>query len=353
MKKLITVLTASLLMLFALAGCADTGSTATSGTEGTATQCATAGTEPTPTVPYEQRTQVRIGVLNGPTGMGASKLMKDNQEKTTANQYTFEQYSAPTDIMPLLIKGELDIAALPTNVAATVYNKTEGGVKLLALNTLGVLYVVSKEEGIDTVADLNGKTVYISGQGSTPEYAMDYILKQNGLEVGSDVKLEFVSDHASLVAMCAAGQADTVVLPEPFVSTLLSKELGYKRSIDLNEAWDKACEGSSIFSMGCLVVRSEFADQNPQAVSDFLAEYARSVDFVNSNTKDAAELIASFKIVGEAALAEKAIPNCNIVCISGQDMLEKNDAYLRLLFEYNPAAVGGSVPGEDFYYVEK
>ena len=292
--------------------------------------------------PYEQRTKVNIAILNGPTGMGASKLMKDNDDKLTKNQYTFSQYSAPTDIMPLLISGELDIAALPTNVAATIYNKTSGKVKLLALNTLGVLYVLSKDDTIDSLEDLKGKTVYSSGQGSTPEYALDYILTKNGLK--DDVTVEYAADHASVVAMCVAGQADTVILPEPFVTTLLSKDLGYKNVIDLNAEWDKACNGEQIFSMGCIVVRDEFAKQNPQAVLNFYTEYAASVEYVNSNVDAAAEIIASYKIVASAELAKKAIPNCNIVCISADDKVDSILDFLKTLHEYNPQSVGGSVP---------
>lgn len=337
MKKLLATVTLLTLLLFV--GCATP-----QGTTPDASVDPNGTSQSLP--PYEQRNKVNIAIINGPTGMGASKLMKDNDDKLTKNQYTFSQYSAPTDIMPLLINGELDIAALPTNVAATVYNNTKGKVKLLALNTLGVLYVLSNDDSIDSIDDLKGKTVYSSGQGSTPEYALDYILTKNNIK--SDVKVEYVADHASLVAMCVAGQADTVVLPEPFVTTLLSKDLGYKNVIDLNAEWDKACNGEQIFSMGCIVVRDEFAKNNPQAVLDFYDEYAKSVEFVNNNAQAAAEIIASYKIVASAELAQKAIPNCNIVCISAE---EKTDAildFLKTLHEYNPKSVGGTVPDEGF-----
>ncbi len=303
-------------------------------------------------IPYEQRTLIKMAVLNGPTGMGASKLMKDNENKITLNKYQISQYGAPTDVMPLLISGELDIAALPTNAAATVYNKTKGKVQLLALNTLGVLYVLSKDDSVKTLADLSGKTVYISGQGSTPEYAMNYILSQNGLGDNA-VDLQFEADHATIVAKCVAGQADTVVLPEPFVSTLLSKNIGFENCIDLNAEWDKACNGESIFSMGCIVVRSEFAQNNPEAVKNFLNEYAASVEYVKNNIDDAAQLIAGYKIVASAELAKSALPNCNIVCISGDQMKQKTDKYLALLHGYNPQSIGGSIPADNFYYTVK
>jgi len=335
MKKLFAALTLLTVLLFV--GCTSP--------QGTATPEATPGSTAQTLPPYEQRTQVNIAILNGPTGMGASKLMKDNDDKVSLNRYSFSQYSAPTDIMPLLINGELDIAALPTNVAATIYNKTKGKVKLLALNTLGVLYVLSKDATIDSVEDLKGKTVYSSGQGSTPEYALDYILSQNGIK--DEVTVEYAADHASLVAMCVAGQADTVVLPEPFVTTLLSKDLGYKNVIDLNKAWDDACDGTKIFSMGCIVVRDEFAKQNPQAVLDFYKEYAQSVEYVNTNVDAAAEIIAGYKIVASAELAKKAIPNCNIVCISAEEKSANIFDFLKTLHEYNPQSVGGAVPDEN------
>lgn len=341
MKKLLLILT--LIIALAFVGCSPAPQTSTS---------PSTSAEPSVSqLPYEQRPAVNIAVLNGPTGMGASKLMKDNADKLTSNKYTFQQFSAPTDVMPLLIKGELDIAALPTNVAATLYNNSQGKVQLLALNTLGVLYVLSKDDSVKTLADLAGKTVYISGQGSTPEYAMNYILSQNGL--ADSVTLQFEADHATIVGKCAAGQVDVVVLPEPFVSTLLSKNLGFKNCIDLNAEWDKACDGESIFSMGCIVVRSEFAQSNPDVVKSFLNEYSASVQYVNANPEAAAELISEYKIVPDKNLAKSAIPNCNIVCITGDQMKLKTDAYLRLLHSYNPKAVGGSVPGDAFYYIIK
>lgn len=346
MKRFINIaaLTIALIMAFVTAGCTGGGATAT----------VPAGTADIPTEsvqaekPYQQRTRVRIGVLNGPTGMGAVRLMQDNKEENTLNRYDFQQFSAPTDILPLLIKGELDIAAVPTNLAATLYNKTKGGVKLLALNTLGVLYVLSRDERVKSLSDLEGRKVVISGQGSTPEYAFDYILDSNGIK--DKVNVEFAADHSSLVAMCAAGTADTVVLPEPFATVLLSKNIGFNRCIDLNKEWDSASRGQSIFSMGCLVVRAEFAQQQPEAVADFLNEYGKSVEYVNADNDSAAQLIKEFGIVADAEIAKAALPQCNIVCIDGQDMKAKTDAFLKLMHGYNPQSVGGSVPGDDFYY---
>lgn len=349
MKKILAiVLTLVLLVSF---GACQPANVETQQPTDTAGVSETPSTTPSTTlVPYEQRTVVKMGVLNGPTGMGMSKLMQDNKDKNTANQYIFEQFSAPADVMSLLINGELDIAAVPTNVASTLYNKTGGKVQMLAINTLGVLYVLSKDTTIKSIADLDGKTVYISGQGSTPEYAMDYILTQNDLKVGENVTLEFVADHASLVSMAVAGQAEVIVLPEPFVTTLLSKDIGYNVCIDLNSAWDEACNGESIFSMGAVVVRKDFAAENPEAVAAFMAEYALSVQYVNENVEQAAEIIASFGIVGSAEIAKQAIPNCKIVCISGEEMASKTAAFLTLLMDYNPKAIGGALPADDFYY---
>ena len=302
-------------------------------------------------LPYEQRSEIRIGALKGPTGIGMVSLMDENNKKTTQNRYNFELFSAPTEIVPLMVNGDLDIAAVPTNVAATLYQKTNGKVQLLALNTLGVLYVLQKGgKTISQVSDLAGKKVYMSGQGSTPEYAFKYILSQSGIGEAEMPEFVFVEDHSALAAMLIAGEAEIAVLPEPFVSTVLSKTGEVQKVLDLNAEWNRACGGESIFSMGCIIARKDFVQGNAEAVKNFLEEYENSVKYVNENTEHASVLTEQFGIIANADLAKKAIPNCNIVFISGLEMKEKTKPYLELLYGFNPQAIGGALPDENFYF---
>ena len=293
-----------------------------------------------------EKTTVRIGVLNGPTGMGAAKLMADNEAGTTANQYAFELFGSPTDLPGLLIKGELDMAAVPTNMAALVYQKSGKNVKLLALNTLGVLYLLEKGDTVHSIKDLEGKTVATAGQASTPEYAMKFLLEKNGTQAD----LRFYGSHAEVVTQGVAGKEDLLLLPEPQVSVLLAKDAGFRVALDINTAWDEAVAGSSVFSMGCLVVRKAFAEEHPEAVKAFLTEYAASVAYVNEHPQEGAALIAQYKIIENKTIVEAAIPNCHMVCVTGEEMKTKTAPYLEILYGFDPTAVGGQLPDEEFYY---
>lgn len=289
---------------------------------------------------------INVGALIGPTGMGFSKLMADSDAKKTANNYKFELFSAPTDITGLILNGELQIAAVPTNLAATLYNKSKGNVKLLTLNTLGVLYILEKGDTIHSIKDLEGKKIYSSGQAATPQYALDYVLKQNNI----NCEVEYFSTHAELATQALTGNADIILIPEPQVSNILSKNKGFRIAVDFNQAWDDATNKTSLFSMGCLVVRKDFADANPKAVEKFLEEYAASVKYVNENAQEASQLIANYKIVADQNIALQAIPNCKMVTISGEEMKTKTKPYLQILFESDAKSIGGALPGEDFYY---
>ncbi len=289
---------------------------------------------------------IKIGALIGPTGMGMSKLMNDSDKKLTANNYTFELFSAPTDITGLILNGELNIAAVPTNLAATLYNKSKGQVKLLAINTLGVLYILEKGNTVNSINDLQGKKIYSAGQAATPQYALDYVLKANNITC----EVEYFADHQELATQALQGNADIILIPEPQVSNILSKNSDFRIAVDFNEAWNDATNNTSIFSMGCLVVRKDFAELNPDAVEKFLEEYTASVKYVNENTEDASKLIADYKIVASQAIAQKAIPNCKMVTISGDEMKTKTKPYLQILFDSDPKSIGGAMPGEDFYY---
>lgn len=296
---------------------------------------------------------VRAVALKGPTAMGLVKFMSDvDAGDLTDNDYSFQIVASPDEVTPLIAKGEVDIAAVPANLASVLYGKTEKGVRAIAINTLGVLYICELGDTVSSVADLKGKTIYASGKGSTPEYGLAYILEKSGLVVGEDVQIEWKAEHAECVQALATSEGPAVaMLPQPFVTTAQAQNDKIRVALDLTEEWDALQSGDEQSSMitGVAIVRSEFADKNGAAVDAFLAHYAESVDFVNGNVSEAAELVGNYDIV-PAAVAEKALPECNIVCVTGEEMKEDLSGYLAVLAEQNPEAVGGALPGDDFYY---
>ena len=338
MKRLIA-LAMSAVMILSLTACAGGSEASSSAPEGSSAVA-------------EERATVRVGGLKGPTAMGMVKLMEEDAAGTTANDYEFTLAGSADEINPLLIKGELDIAAVPTNVASVLYNKTEGQVEILALNTLGVLYVVENGNTIQSVENLRGKTIYSTGKGATPEYALNYILGENGLTAGTDVTVEYKSEHSELASLLAAGQADLAVLPQPFVTSVLAKNPDVRIALNLTEEWDKVTEDGSKLTMGALVVRKDFAESNPEAVRNFLKEYQASTQYVTdeANLDDTAALIEQYGIIS-AAVAKQALPYCNIVCITGEEMRTAAEGFLSILAKANPQSVGGTLPAEDFYYI--
>lgn len=296
----------------------------------------------------KEKTHINVGALKGPTGMGLSKLMVKAEAGEAKNDYEFEVFGAPTDVTGLLLNGELDIAAVPTNLAATLYNKSNGKIKIIALNTLSVLYVLEKGNTINSFADLEGKKIYASGRGATPEYALNYLLNENNITC----EVEYFANHEEVVTQALAGNADIIVIPEPNVSNLMSKSPEYRIAVDINDVWEETTQGQSLISMGCIVAQAEFIENNKSAVDAFLKEYAESVKFVNEDVDGAAEIIAQLGIVPSKAIAQKAIPNSSIVCITGNEMKTKATPFIQILFDSNPASVGGKLPGEDFWYIK-
>ena len=290
--------------------------------------------------------KVRVAALKGPTAMGMVKLMEDSGEgSVNGNSYEFTVVGAPTEITPMLVKGEVDIAALPANLAAVIYNNTKGKVKVLAVNTLGVLYICENGNSVSSIEDLKGKTIYSSGKGSTPEYALDYILEQNGL---SDLPIEWKSEHAECVAALLNDPDAVALLPQPFATTAIMKNPSIRIALDLNNEWDKVSPESALLT-GVVVARTEFVEKEGAAVEKFLEEYGKSTAWVNENVAESSLLIGNLGIV-TAQVAEKALPYCNIVCITGPEMKERLSGYLEVLYNANAKSVGGVLPGEDFYY---
>ncbi len=338
-RKSILSLCLALALVFSLAACGQKNDDAPDDTQDSQQ---TEQTEFTPA-------SYSIAALKGPTAMGLVKLMQESENgETSGNDYTFTLAGSADEVTPALIKGELDMACVPANLAAVLYNKTEGALEVLAVNTLGVLYIVENGESVQSIADLKGQTIVAAGKGSTPEYALRYLLTQNGIDPDSDVTIDWKSEHSECVAALASGQATIALLPQPFVTVAQSKIEGLRMALDLNAEWDALDNGSGLIT-GVIVARREVVEENPAAVNEFLKEYAASVEWVNANTADAAALIGENGIV-DAAVAEKALPYCNIVCITGAELLEKLPGYLYVLWEADPAAVGGEMPDNSFYF---
>ena len=291
---------------------------------------------------------MRVYKLAGPTGIGMAGIMEGNE-----GAYEFTLCSAANDIVAAIASGSADVAACPTNLAATLCQKTSGAVQLLALNTLGVLHVVTADESIQSVQDLAGRTVYATGQGSVPEYALSYILEQNGL-TGS-VTVEYVAEHSELATLLAAGRVEIGVLPEPHVTSALMQNDSLRAALDVTALFEDAARADGkadmVLSMGCVIVRRAYAQEHPEALAQFMADYAASVEMVNADVSGAAQLVQKHGILPKAAVAERAIPNCHIVFITGEAMRAQIEPLYQLLYDANPASVGGAMPDDAFYYV--
>lgn len=294
----------------------------------------------------KENVSVRVTALKGPTGMGLVSLMdKSESGAVNGNEYTFELIGAPSEIPAKLLKGESDIAAIPANLASVIYNNSNGKVEVLAVNTLGVLYLIGSGDEITDLSTLNGKTIYASGKGSTPEYALMYILEQAGVKAN----VEWKSEHAECVAAILNDSNAVALLPQPFATTAMLKNSSLHAILDLNKAWASYSDGSALVT-GVVVARKAFIQEHKDAVDQFLLDYAASTTFANENVKDAAKLVGKYNIVPEN-VASIALPKCNIVCITGTEMKEKLSGYLEVLYSQNAKAVGGKLPLDDFYYL--
>lgn len=291
-----------------------------------------------------------IAALKGPTGIGMAELMEKNSNNETKNKYNFTLAASPDDITAKLISGEIDIAAIPTNLASVLYNKTNGEIQIAALNTLGVLYIVENGDTIKSMKDLSGKILYATGKGAVPEYVLNYLIKENGV---TDLNIEYKTDHAELATLMSSGDISLGMLPEPYVTSVLSNNKNCKIAVDLTKEWENinsAKNTSTALSMGCIVVQSDFAKENTNAFNDFLDEYKQSTEYANANIKETAQLVEKYEIMPKADIAEKAIPNCNIVYIDDAEMKSSVQSFYNILFDREPASIGGKLPRDDFYY---
>lgn len=316
MKKMLKLLAVGMLVLGLSAGC---------------------GTSKT------QNEPIRIATLNGPTGMGMTKLLHDANKN-----YDVALYQSPDEMTGKLISKDLDIACVPSNLAAVLYNKTEQNINLLGVNTLGVLYIVEKGNEVSRLEDLRGKTILSSGQGSTPEYVINQLLVGAGLTPGQDVTIRYLASHTDVINALMAGESTIAVLPEPHVSIAESKDSGIRTAIDLNESWESQ-EGTQL-PMGVIIARKDYVEANKKAVEAFLKDYEASVKFVNSNLEEAGKMMVETGLFEKAELAAKTIPNAHIVFIEGKAAQTDLESFYTILQGVNPKAIGGQLPDEAFYY---
>ena len=291
---------------------------------------------------------VSVAALRGPTSMGMVWLMNESEKgDVDGNSYSFQLEGAADALVPLVVRGDVDIAAIPGNLASVLYNNTDGRVEVIGINTLGVLYIVAHDDSVASVDDLRGRTIYSAGKGATPEYALQYVLASNGLEVGRDVFIEWKSEHAECVAALKSDPEGVAMLPQPFATTAMMSDPSIRIAIDLNDLWEEKV--GSVLITGVTVANKAWAEENPEALQAFLGSYRESVEYANSDIQSAAALIGKYGIVPEK-VAAAALPYCQVTLITGDEMKTALSEYLAILFGQNPKSVGGALPADDFYY---
>ncbi|MCL2562786.1 MAG: ABC transporter substrate-binding protein [Oscillospiraceae bacterium] len=324
MKKTLALLLIIALLLLPLAACNDSG------------------------MPGTETLDIAVGTLNGNTGVAAAWLMEQAAQGLTEDRYTFEVFTAPDQVTAALLSGEVQIAALPTNVAAALYNRSEGMIQLAAISAYGVLHLLENGDEIHSIADLADRTIHTTGQGAGPEFILNHVLTQNGLTPGVDVIIEFHPNEA-LASLMAAGQIEVAMMPEPMVTSVLAQNEDVRRALDMTTEWDAVSDSPLVMSV--LVVRTDFAEANPEAVLRFLDLYRQSIEETVTNPAEVAALIAQFEIIPSVPIAERAIPGCNLTFIAGLDMEPALRGFLEVLYAADPASVGGAIPNENFYFV--
>ncbi|MCM1286269.1 MAG: ABC transporter substrate-binding protein [Acetobacter sp.] len=323
MKKVLSILLTAVIIICSFAGCA-----------------------------AENKEPVNINayVINGPTGIGAVQMMNAAENGEGNEKYNFTVAAAPDEIVSKISTGEADIAAVATNMASSLYNKTNGGIKILAVNTMGVLFALNnKGAAINSIADLKGRTIYTTGQGANPEYIINYLLNENGIDTQKDVRIEYKAEGSELVPVWATNPEAVIIAPQPVASSIKAKYQIADNGLDLSAEWNKVADDSSLM-MGCIVVRTEFLNENPDAVKSFLEDYEKSVNTAVQDIEGTAALCEKYGIVASKEIAKVAIPNCNICFITGDEMKNQLTGYLTVLYNADPKSVGGKLPGDDFWY---
>lgn len=315
------------------------------------TACGTqANTEPEQPDDTPAPAEVNLYVLSGPTGIGATNLWAAADAGETQNTYHITMPGANDEVVAAISNGDADIAAVATNLAATLYNKTNGGVTVLAVNTLGVLSLLGSGQEIASIADLAGKTIYAPGQGANPEYILRYVLSGNGLDPDKDVTIRFVGEGSELLTVWQTDPEAVIMAPQPVATSILMQKENTRTLFNMTDEWDKVSGGDSTLMMGCVIVRNAFLQENPGAVELFLQEYAASIEKAQSDVEGTAALCEQYGLIPKAALAQKAIPSCGLTFVTGAEMKSALSGYLQVMFDADPKSVGGAMPGDDFYY---
>lgn len=350
LKKQLSLLLCGALMVSALAGCGNGGSSSSASGSDSTSGSQSASTSAGDTSQSEAYVLPDFMVLSGPTGVGAAKLMADNEaaesyDKVAASSTVEADNQA---VSSALINGDVDIAAVATNVAANLYNQSEGAVQVLAVNTLGVLYILEKGDTVTSMADLEGKTVYATGEGANPEYVLNYLLTENGVDpAGVDIQWMTAQE---VTAQMVSSEDGICMLPVPAATALMIQDSGVREALSLSEEWSTVSDGE--LAMGCIVARTDYIEENPQGVEAFLSAYEDSIAYMSDpdNLEDAAELVAQYNITANANIAKAAIPQCNLVCLTGDEMKSVLEAYYQVLFDADPTSIGGALPDASFYY---
>lgn len=298
---------------------------------------------------HQEKAEMNVLVLSGPTGVGAVNLWKNSEENKTVNTYHFTLASANDEVVAAIANGNADIAAVATNQAAALYNKTGGKITVLAVNTAGVLSMLTKGKDIKTIADLKGKTIYLPGKGANPEYILRYVLQSNGIDPDLDVQLEFVADGNELPGVWGKDPEAVIMAPQPVATVIAMKIPETKKVFDMAEEWNKVSKDSALM-MGCVIARNDFLNEHPEAVQTFLKEYETSISTAKNDPKSTGALCAEYGIVPKADIAEKALPECGLTFVTGNEMKLKLSGYLKIMFDADPKSVGGKLPEDGFYY---
>lgn len=292
---------------------------------------------------------VNVYVLTGPTGIGAVNLWSSSQAGETEIKYNFTAAAAPDEIVAKLSSGEADVAAISTNLAAKLYQKTNGGIKILAVNTLGVLSVLDNTNAqITSLSDLAGRKIVTTGLGANPQYIIEYLLRQNGIDPSKDVTIDYKAEGSELLAVWAQEPDSVIIAPSPVSTSILMKFEGSRKVLDLTQEWDKCSDGSALM-MGCIVARTEFCSEYSALVDGFIKDYESSINAAEEDPKKTGELCEQYGIVAKAAIAVKALPDCHICCIRGQEMKDGLVGYFKVLYDADPSSVG-ALPDEGFWY---
>lgn len=346
MKKRILAIMACAIMALYACGKANVNESSSASAESTVTESTTVSEN------EESLGTIKLGGLKGPTSIGLVKLVDDAKKGSLPYSVEFDMESAPDVMAPKLLNGEVDIAALPVNMGSVLFNKSDGKVTMLDIGTLGILYILEKgDQSIKTVADLKGRTIVANGQGATPEYTLSYLLSANGMDINSDVTIDWKSSADEVLSTIENMDNAVVMLPQPFVTVAQTKVQNLNTVLDLTKEWDAIGTGGKLITSG-LFVRNDFLESNKELVDEFIANYTDSVKWINENVEDASKLVEEYDII-KAPIAAKAIPYCNLVSITGDEMKTAAEDYLKTLFDLNPKSVGEALPGEEFYYLGK